>query len=170
MASLPLLYILIYTLLLLCTPATASPDQEPRFRSEKYAKGFEGPYPLQRYRSADVSGPILNYWHRSVACEDGLYTILAPRGDSVRQSGPMIVDQQGHLVWFKQYKTTTYNANVHKYKGERYLTFWAGDDSVRGHGEGSYYMVSWNAYSLEIILLSHSAEWSWKTHIENIKV
>ncbi|OOQ89012.1 arylsulfotransferase [Penicillium brasilianum] len=141
MATLPLLCILVYPLFLLCTSATASPDQEPRFRSEKYAKGFEGPYPLQRYRSADVSGPILNYWHRSVACEDGLYTILAPRGDSVRQSGPMIVDQQGHLVWFKKYQTT-YNANVHKYKGERYLTFWAGDDSIRGHGAGSYYMLN----------------------------
>jgi hypothetical protein len=148
MAGLLLVDIAIYALFTLCIAAIASADQEPRFRSQKYAKGFEGPYPLQRYGSADVSGPILNYWHRSVACQDGLYTILTPRGDSVRQSGPMIVDQQGHLVWFKQYKTT-YNANVHDYKGERYLTFWAGDDSVRGHGEGTYYMVSWNAQPLD---------------------
>jgi hypothetical protein len=133
--------ITIYALLLLVLSISGTADQEPRFRSQKYAKGFDGPYPLQRYRSADVSGPILNYWRRSVACQDGLYTILAPRGDSVRQSGPMIVDDQGHLVWFKRYKST-YNANVYMYKGERYLTFWAGDDSVRGHGEGSYYMVS----------------------------
>jgi hypothetical protein len=116
MAGLLLVDIAIYALFTLCIAAIASADQEPRFRSQKYAKGFEGPYPLQRYGSADVSGPILNYWHRSVACQDGLYTILTPRGDSVRQSGPMIVDQQGHLVWFKQYKAT-YNANVHDYKG-----------------------------------------------------
>ncbi|KAJ5907159.1 uncharacterized protein N7473_004075 [Penicillium subrubescens] len=133
--------ITIYALLLLVLSISGTADQEPRFRSQKYAKGFDGPYPLQRYRSADVSGPILNYWRRSVACQDGLYTILAPRGDSVRQSGPMIVDDQGHLVWFKRYKST-YNANVYMYKGERYLTFWAGDDSVRGHGEGSYYMLN----------------------------
>lgn len=141
MTSLRVLFIPINALLVLVLCISATADQEPRFRSQKYAKGFDGPYPLQRYRSADVSGPILNYWQRSVACQDGMYTILAPRGDSVRQSGPMIVDQLGHLVWFKRYKST-YNANVYEYKGERYLTFWAGDDSVRGHGEGSYYMVS----------------------------
>ncbi|KAJ5177231.1 uncharacterized protein N7482_003108 [Penicillium canariense] len=140
MVVLPLVSLAICALWVLCVSATASPDQEALFRSEKYAKGFDGPFPLQRYRSADVAGPILNYWYRSAACEDGLYTILAPRGDSVRHSGPMIVDQQGHLVWFKDYRTT-YNANVHTYNGERYLTFWAGDDSVKGHGEGVYYMI-----------------------------
>lgn len=142
MAPFTRLYIAIYalSLSLLLIPAIASPDQDPRFRSEKYAQGFEGPFPLQRYRSADLSGPILNYWQHSTACQDGLYTILSPRGDAVRHSGPMILDQEGHLVWFKRYKTT-YNANVETYKGERYLTFWAGDDSVKGHGEGVYYMV-----------------------------
>ncbi|GLI75227.1 hypothetical protein PoHVEF18_003480 [Penicillium ochrochloron] len=120
MTALRLPFINTYALLLLvlCILGTVTADQEPAFRSQKYAKGFDGPCPLQRYRSADVSGPILNYWQRSVTCEDGLYTILAPRGDSVRQSGPMIVDQQGHLVWFRRYKST-YNANVYEYKGER---------------------------------------------------
>lgn len=123
-------------------------DRENDFRSEKYAHGFEGPFPLQHYSSAGLSGPILNYWEKSVACDDGLYTFIAPRGEAVRHSGPMILDNQGHLVWFKEYKTT-YNANVYTYKGQRYLTFWAGDDQVRGHGEGTLYMVSFRTMSTE---------------------
>lgn len=115
-------------------------DEPNLFRSEAYAEGFEGFWPLQSYRSADVQGPILNYWQHSTACNDGKYIILGPRGDSVRRSGPMILDPEGHLVWFKDYPTT-YNANVYRYKGEPYLTFWAGDDSIRGHGDGTYYMV-----------------------------
>ncbi|KAJ5673234.1 hypothetical protein N7507_002361 [Penicillium longicatenatum] len=126
-------------LLLLSDIAVA--DRENDFRSEKYAHGFEGPFPLQHYSSASVSGPILNYWEKSVACDDGLHIFISPRGGSVRHSGPMIMDNQGHLVWFKEYKTT-YNANVYTYKGQRYLTFWAGDDQIRGHGEGILYMLN----------------------------
>ncbi|KAJ5947976.1 hypothetical protein N7466_000991 [Penicillium verhagenii] len=129
------------TLWLLLLAGITTADQETRFRSEKYAHGFEGAFPLQRYSSAGVLGPILNYWETSIACDDGLYTIIAPRGGAVHHSGPMILDKQGHLVWFKEYETT-YNANVYTYKGERYLTFWAGDDLVRGHGEGIMYMLN----------------------------
>ncbi|KAJ5765171.1 hypothetical protein N7520_004730 [Penicillium odoratum] len=130
--------ILITLWLLLSTTAA---DQANRFRSEKYAYGFEGPFPRQHYSSSGLLGPILNYWETSVACDDGLYTIIAPRGEAVRHSGPMILDNQGHMVWFKEYQTT-YNANVYMYKGERYLTFWAGNDTSRGHGEGMLYMLN----------------------------
>ncbi|KAJ5669870.1 hypothetical protein N7462_010940 [Penicillium macrosclerotiorum] len=140
MAFLPLMR-LIGALWFLCASAVASPDIDNLYRSAKYAHGFRGAFPLQRYLSADVSGPILNYWRRSKICEDGKYTILAPRGDSIRHPGPMILDQEGHLVWFKELHTT-YNANVYTYKGERYLTFWVGDDSIRGHGDGIYYMLN----------------------------
>ncbi len=34
-----------------------------------------------------------------------------------------------------------YNFQVQTYKGEPVLIFWAGDDSIGGHGEGKYYMV-----------------------------
>lgn len=35
----------------------------------------------------------------------------------------------------------TFGLGVQRYRGEEYLTFWRGDDSVGGHGEGWYYMV-----------------------------
>ncbi|KAJ5586705.1 uncharacterized protein N7459_002470 [Penicillium hispanicum] len=129
----------LVALLLLCSVAVA--DVENRYRSEKYAHGFEGAFPLQHYQSADISGPILNYWHDGRGCKNGLYTIIAPRGSSVHHSGPMIFDEEGHVVWFRDY-STTYNANFYTYKGERYLAFWAGDDSVRGHGEGICYLIN----------------------------
>jgi hypothetical protein len=53
----------------------------------------------------------------------------------------MIIDQDGHLVWTKHYGQT-YNANVYRYKGQDYLTFWVGNDGIVGHGDGTYYMVS----------------------------
>ena len=115
-------------------------DLDNRFRSEKYDLSLEGQFPSQHYSSFGIQGLVLNYLEKSTACDDGLYTILSPRGSSIHHPGPMILDNEGHMVWFKDYKTT-YNANVYTYKGERYLTFWAGNDLVRGHGEGTVYMV-----------------------------
>ncbi|KAJ6007438.1 hypothetical protein N7540_011414 [Penicillium herquei] len=129
-------------------------DQENRFRSEKYAHALEGQYVSQHYSSFGPPGPVLNYWEKSPACDDGLYTIISPRGGSVHHSGPMILDNDGHMVWFRDYKSA-YNANVYTYKGERYLTFWAGDDLVRGHGEGTLYMLNSNyeeKYKIEKVL------------------
>lgn len=49
---------------------------------------------------------------------------------------------RGHLIWGPDHKYgQVYNFQVQYYKGEPYLFFWAGDDSVGGHGEGKYYMV-----------------------------
>ncbi|KAK9855192.1 hypothetical protein MYU51_002491 [Penicillium brevicompactum] len=53
----------------------------------------------------------------------------------------MILDQDGDLVWFKEY-ATTYNLNIQSFRGEDYLTFWAGNDGIGGHGDGTYYMLN----------------------------
>jgi hypothetical protein len=34
-----------------------------------------------------------------------------------------------------------YNLQAQEYKGNKYITFWAGNDAVGGHGAGKYYMV-----------------------------
>ena len=48
----------------------------------------------------------------------------------------------GSLVWGPdRHYGEVYNFQVQQYKGEDYLVFWAGDDSIGGHGEGKYYMV-----------------------------
>ncbi|KAK0658543.1 hypothetical protein DIS24_g4664 [Lasiodiplodia hormozganensis] len=54
----------------------------------------------------------------------------------------MILDQAGNLVWTLDGRPygETYNLNVQEWNGEQYLTFWGGDDTVGGHGQGYYYM------------------------------
>lgn len=122
----------------------ARADKDSYWRSERHRSGWDGPFPLQRYSSKGIRGPILNYWQRSAACSDG-YTLLAPRGPAVRNAGPMILDSEGHLVWFKEYEyLVTFNVNVYTYKGEKYLTYWTGTQVDGAHPIGVGYMVSFN--------------------------
>jgi hypothetical protein len=116
-------------------------DRGPYFQSSRFENGDLGQWPTETYRSSALMGPILNYVESNPQCKDGQYTLIAPRGMAVRNPGPMIIDQDGHLVWTKYYGQT-YNVNVYKYKGQDYLTFWVGNDGIVGHGDGTYYMVS----------------------------
>lgn len=141
-----LLHLWSISLLMTCVNA----DVETYYQSEKFENGNIGPWPTQHFRSSDIRAPIPNFVRYGQACRDGLYTFIAPRGRDVYTPGPMILDQDGHLVWFKP-MGQTYNMNVQTYKGQDYLTFWSGDDSIVGHGEGTYYMVSKTKRTLESI-------------------
>lgn len=121
-------------------------DIEPFFTSEAYDQGIYGRWPQQSYHSSPVVGPILNYLQHDERCDDGKYTMITPRGASIASPGPMIIDQNGSLIWTKHYGPT-YDLKVQEYRQEKYLTFWIGDDGVVGHGSGSYYMVT-NHFSL----------------------
>jgi hypothetical protein len=73
----------------------------------------------------------------------GYYYVLAPHGILVEHAGPMLVDpNDGHQVWFLEGYGTTYNLDVQTYRGEDYLTWWTGDNALRDHGKGYYYLVS----------------------------
>ncbi|GIK00767.1 hypothetical protein Aspvir_004796 [Aspergillus viridinutans] len=120
------------------TPVQA--DRGPYSQSSRFEDGELGQWPTETYRSSALMGPILNYVESNPRCKDGKYTLIAPRGTAVRNPGPMIIDQDGHLVWTKYYGQT-YNANVYSYKGQGYLTFWVGNDGIVGHGDGTYYML-----------------------------
>ncbi|GES58136.1 hypothetical protein CDV56_101790 [Aspergillus terreus] len=115
-------------------------DFGPYFQSTAYDEGDYGAWPTETYRTTPIIGPSLNYIQYSPACNDGQYTLIAPRGGSVRYPGPMIIDSDGHLVWTKYYGQT-YNLNIYRFKGQDYLTFWVGDDGIVGHGDGTYYML-----------------------------
>ncbi len=54
------------------------------------------------------------------------------------QAGPMILDQNGSLVWFKGLPEHVSAANfrVQEYAGKPVLTWWQGDISVHGFGQG----------------------------------
>jgi hypothetical protein len=144
----------------LCTETTydtqTSDDTASRTPSYSLAidNGSQGYYPSHSYfTETNVTSPIVNFltWHPE--CDDNLYTLITPRGKAVPQAAPMLLDQRGNLVWTKAYNNDyggqAYGLEVQTYRGQEYLTFWVGDDRVRGHGSGSYYMVSPSPNSLQ---------------------
>lgn len=119
----------------------ADDASSPYVYSKEYDEGEQGSFPHHSYKSSPFVSPVLNYAQYSPLCDDGKYIMLAPRGGEVHQQGPMIVDGRGDLVWYHDYGHT-YGLDVHTFKGESYLTFWAGNDAITGHGDGTYYLVS----------------------------
>ena len=58
--------------------------------------------------------------------------------DGPGQSGPMILESDGGLVWFKalpKYTSAT-NLRVQEYAGKPVLTWWQGEISIHGFGQG----------------------------------
>ncbi|RDW92235.1 hypothetical protein BP5796_01629 [Coleophoma crateriformis] len=126
--------------LFLSTVARVLGDVEPFFNDDAFDKGEYGPYPSQSYHSSKLVSPRLNVLKHDRECSP-LYTMITPRGNHVRDPMAMIMDADGHLVWGKGGYGQVYNLQVQQYKGKPYLTFWAGDDTVGGHGAGYYHML-----------------------------
>jgi hypothetical protein len=64
----------------------------------------------------------------------GYVFVAAKKGEG--QDGPMIMDNQGRLVWFSKDRYAT-DFKVQTYRGEPVLTWWQGG-IVAGHGVGEY--------------------------------
>ncbi|EMR65261.1 hypothetical protein UCREL1_7756 [Eutypa lata UCREL1] len=104
-----------------------------------------GVHPMQKFRSVNLEAPLLNIIQSSPKCEQSLYTMMAPRGLMAGMPQITVLDQQGHLVWTTTWKDQQlYNLMVQEYKGEKYITFWGGDDTVGGHGAGKAFMLDKN--------------------------
>ncbi|ORY62133.1 ASST-domain-containing protein [Pseudomassariella vexata] len=107
-----------------------------------YDREAHGIHPVQVYKSTDVVVPHLNLLQRDTACESSLYTLMTPRGQATREAQATILDHNGHLIWTTRWHDQQlYNLMVQEYRGDNYLTFWAGNDAVGGHGAGFYYML-----------------------------
>lgn len=132
---------LIALLALVAIPCQA--DQAPFYADSKYNDAEYGFYVTQTFKSSpQVTGvPVVNFMEPFTRCDDGSYLLITPRG-KVAESTPMILDVNGSLVWAATEKYgQVYNLQVQSYKGQEYLTFWAGDDTVGGHGVGTHYML-----------------------------
>ncbi|KAF9890546.1 hypothetical protein FE257_005677 [Aspergillus nanangensis] len=112
-----------------------------RFRTDLgwYDLGFYGFGPSKNYASFDYASPRVEISQWDAGC-DPRYTFLAPRGDSIAQAGPMILDAAGNLVWMKHNWETTQDFKVQRYQDEDYLTYWEGGE-IEGRGFGSWYML-----------------------------
>ncbi|TEY45985.1 hypothetical protein BOTCAL_0324g00040 [Botryotinia calthae] len=123
---------------------SATPETFPYIQSTEFDAGDYGAYPNRTYTTRpDLISPRLNVLQDDPRCDDGLYTMISLRGDKVHITGqsPMIHDHQGNLVWMNASYGETFGLNVQRYKNVDYLTFWQGDDSVGGHGEGVYILL-----------------------------
>jgi hypothetical protein len=84
----------------------------------------------------DLTPPRLTVTASSATVAPGEMFVAPYSGPG--QAGPMILDQNGGLVWFKglpRYTSAT-NFRVQEYAGKPVLTWWQGDISVHGFGRG----------------------------------
>ncbi len=84
----------------------------------------------------DLQPPLLSVTANSPAAEAGEMFVAPYSGPG--QAGPMILDQNGGLVWFKGLprNISATNFKVQQYAGKAVLTWWQGDISVHGFGRG----------------------------------
>jgi len=112
---------------------------------DAYETGDLGPYPQVRFQTAKVTAPLVhvNLW--SDKCAKG-YTLLTPHGPRIRSNKALILDERGQLVWHHEERGSIKSFQIQQYKGNKYLTFWVGDDGGFGYGRGYYKMVSSRQY------------------------
>ena len=109
-------------------------------RTSWYDLGWYGVMPVRRYRSFDHSSPSLEFALRDARCSDE-NIIFAPRGLVVREPGGIILDHTGELIWRQgRVDGDTQDLRVQEYRGEKFLTFWVGEESD-GQKKGVWYMV-----------------------------
>lgn len=110
-----------------------------------YDLAVYGAYPEQEYVSFDIpsSQPNLVKWDEQ--CDSG-NVFVTLNGPSIAHPGPSIYDARGGLVWTTEEYGTVLNMRLQWYKGEKYLTFWAGQKAGT-MGQGQYYMLD-SAYNV----------------------
>lgn len=112
----------------------------PAFRNSYwYDWGWHGAYPHVEYESFGAVSPRPNLVSQSDRCDDS-FIFIEPRGHYVGTPGPVVLDNDGNLVWMETRWGQVMDLKVQRYKGENYITFWHGTDSGT-FGEGYYLMV-----------------------------
>nr|OQO18249.1 hypothetical protein B0A51_16024 [Rachicladosporium sp. CCFEE 5018] len=134
--------------LTLCLAASSRQAFDPSIEyNEAIDNGTYGYYPAYTFATEpEITSPKTNWLQWDPACDDGLLYFVTPRGWGLERPGPSILDWKGELVWFEHFANEfggqAYDFMVQTYLGEEFLTFWTGDDRVRGHGSGTYFMLN----------------------------
>ncbi|THW36263.1 hypothetical protein D6D22_07751 [Aureobasidium pullulans] len=111
----------------------------PSLESTFFDLAVYGGYPQRNYVSHNLTSPDLQQVRWDDKCDNG-FIFISPQGKSVEHPGPMILDARGNLVWQTDQYGQAMNLKVQEYKGEKYLTFWAGHRGS-SFGYGNYYML-----------------------------
>lgn len=131
------------------TPSPSSNSTPFQDNFEYDAKELEGgSFPLLQLVSAPyLYAPRVNVIQESSLCstrnqKDREYTFIAPRGAAANAT-PIILDDSGELVWAGGTdRGLIYDLKVQRFQGEDVITYWTGDDMVKGHGSGEFHIVS----------------------------
>jgi hypothetical protein len=92
--------------------------------------------PVQRFHSRPDLRPAPVSVTRRIGATAPGYLFLAPK-KRVAQMGPLIVDNDGEVVWFRPTKLGVLNFRVQRFHGRPVLTWWQGV-SQKGVGRGRY--------------------------------
>ncbi|KAF2227585.1 ASST-domain-containing protein [Elsinoe ampelina] len=100
-----------------------------------------GPYSFSEYHTTDLPCPTIRSTYDCPACANGLFSFITPRGYSISSPSVAIYDDRSQLVWLKETDGQAYDLKVQEVEGRQYLTYWTGDDRVRGHGSGEWVVL-----------------------------
>ena len=98
------------------------------------------PGTADEFRSSDIKAPKVRITKPPAEGTTPGEIFLSPVSlkDNPNPDGPMIVDEQGELVWFQQSEgSTVFDFKPQTYKGEPVLTWWEGRFAL-GWGYGEY--------------------------------
>jgi hypothetical protein len=95
--------------------------------------------PVQRFHTAAaLRPPGVRVLKRSRGMAPG-YIFVAPN-KGAGQSGPMMLDDRGELVWFRRVPAAASDFKVQRYRGQPVLTYWQGE-FAGGGGNGEYVIL-----------------------------
>jgi hypothetical protein len=126
------------TLLLLAAPAVAAALLAGCGGSTTPSLHGKAPYGSFASRP-DLKPPTVVVEKKTGDASPG-YVFFGPK-KKVKQEGPMIVDDDGHVVWFSPQKHGVTDFRVQQYQGKPVLTYWIGVSKF-GIGHGSYVILN----------------------------
>ena len=105
-----------------------------------YDLGFYGLAPSVQYHTLDLRAPSVEFlWTDARCTRDPVF--FGWRGPNVADPGAIILDADGELVWRSEgFHGPQQDLRVQTYRGEQFLTFWAGMEEG-GQTTGLWYMV-----------------------------
>jgi len=116
------------------------------FHNHKYWADYEsgalGQYPQVTYASSKISTPLVHVSKWDERCDADGFVLISPHGERIADNKLLLLDYKGNLVWYGQENGSIHNIQVQKYRGDKYITYWVGDDEFYGHGAGFFKMVS----------------------------
>jgi hypothetical protein len=100
----------------------------------------------------DLQPPVVVVEKRTHHTAPG-YIFFAPKKD-VRQRGPLIVDNDGHVVWFHPLHLGATDFRVQRYQGRPVLTWWQGRSHF-GIGRGEYVIMDSSYRQIATVRAGH---------------